>query len=187
MVGSHLSLFRIKAYIFIFSMIIWVFFFLISVSTLFYGRSVINLITIILSMSLCLSILFFLKRGTVLALIWLLVYLGGIMVCFVYILFIVYSRNLLISSSFQTVHVCARINLLILVIKLFLLIDKSSFNTNFWSNVSLDVMTFSEAYLQLASLSSSRFLFLSFILTIRVVQILSILQLKAKAQNVYLI
>ena len=69
-------------------MIILILFALLSCSGRVWNISAINLILFIIGISLCVSLAFYCKFGSILALIWVLVYLGGIIVCFVYVLFI---------------------------------------------------------------------------------------------------
>ena len=151
--------------------------------------SSINLVIIIINIRLCVSLIFYWKFGSILALIWVLVYLGGIMVCFVYILFITstdggISQSLIGSSELSTS----------VVVVLFITVVWKAFLVSSWKLYNLQVVIwnsriilFSETYFQVISQSPLFFFISAFILFYGLLQVLSILKMKNKTRSYYLL
>jgi len=148
-----------------------------------------NLIKIIISISLCISMLFYRKFGSVLALIWILVYLGGMMVCFVYVLFIISSD---IDISQKIGRPTSIGSMLFALFPFFILLKGSiikswNLHTLQYVNWRSTVMLFREIYSQIISQSPLFFLISSMVLLFALLQVLSMLNLKNKTRVQYLL
>ena len=146
--------------------------------------SITNLVIIIIGIRVCVSLLFYGKFGSILALIWVLVYLGGIIVCFIYISFITLSDNN-ISQSFRR---ASENNRLLILIFFFIVVCKTvSVRSGNFGNFHLDswsssVILFNETYSQIVSQSPFFFLISAIILLYGLMQVLSIFMLKTKVR-----
>jgi len=144
--------------------------------------STINLVLIIICMRLCVSYIYYRKFGSLLALIWILVYLGGMMVCFVYILFITFADKEYCQRMGQSIE---SDNLLAYF--LFTSIAWKAFLINSWNLYLLyfvrwsgSMKIYTEVYSQIICLSPFFFLLSACILLYGLLQILSILNMKNK-------
>ena len=151
--------------------------------------SSINLVIIIINIRLCVSLIFYCKFGSILALIWVLVYLGGIIVCFVYILFITSTDG----GISQRLIGSTKLNSLVVVI-LFVTVAWKAFLINSWNLYKLQLVNWnssiilsSEIYFQIISQSPLFFFISAFILLYGLLQVLSMLKLKNKTRSYYLL
>jgi len=151
--------------------------------------STINLVITIINIRLCVSLVFYWKFGSILALIWVLVYLGGMMVCFVYILFITSTDGGISQRLRRSTELSSSV-----VVLLFITVAWKAFLINSWNlyklqfvNWSNSVILSGEIYSQIISQSPLFFFISTFILLYGLLQVLSILNLKNKVRSYYLL
>jgi len=131
------------------------------------------------------SLILYWKFNSILALLWIIVYLGGMMVCFVYILFIAHSED----PQFYKSHVNSWKGLqglnIILIFRMILTLKGISTRRgeNFdWISPMVDIklIVHTESYCQIVSQTSSFFLLLVFIVLYNLLQVIRILRFKSK-------
>lgn len=147
--------------------------------------STVNLVLNIISMRLCVSLIFYWKFGSILALIWVLVYLGGMMVCFVYILFITYSdshisKKLIKSNELYSLPTVTLFTMILL--KSILIICWGIYKPQL-VNWTSSAITFRETYTQISSQSPFFFFRSAIVLLYGLMQILFILNMKNKTRS----
>ena len=149
----------------------------------------INLVIIIINIRLCVALIFYWKFGSILALIWVLVYLGGIIVCFVYILFITSSDggNSQKFSKFTKLNNYIVVFLLITIAWKALLVKSWNLYSLQFVNWRSGIISSSEIYSQIVSQSPVFFFISAVILLYGLLQVLSMLNLKNKTRSYYLL
>ena len=152
--------------------------------------TIIFLVIVIIIMRLCVSLIFYRKFRTLLALIWILVYLGGMMVCFVYVSFLTTTdRNIpkgLKKPTELNSHLVPILLFPIIVCK-FLISESLNLYRLHFVKMGGGIMVFSERYSQIISLSPLFFFMIAFILLCGLLQVLSMLNIKNKASSYYLL
>ena len=147
------------------------------------------LVKIIIGMRLCISLFFYCKFGSVLALMWVLVYLGGMMVCFVYVLFIISSDSKLHQKTggpTTTGRFAVVFSLSILALKV-LRIKSWNLHALHFIRWRSNTILFREMYSQIISQSLIFFFISSIILLYALLQVLSMLNLKNKPRSHHLL
>lgn len=149
------------------------------------NMSIINLILLIISISLCISLIFYWKYGSIFALLWVLLYLGGMMVCFVYFLFVMVSAEK--SPQSPMVSNWFRSSWKIVIFTIFIrkvLITKPwklyGFQVTPWGS---SLILSSEVYGQIVSQATSFFFVSILLLLYGLLQILSMLNIKRKSRS----
>ena len=170
-------------------MIILILFALLSCSGRVWNISAINLIMFIIGISLCVSLAFYCKFGTILALIWVLVYLGGIIVCFVYVLFINFNTvgNPQRNEGFTRLYgVVVFIFFIVIYGKIFLfrIGELHKLQLVIWGG---RIVVSNEIYSQIISQSPIFFIVSAIILLYGLIQVLSMLNLKNKTRSFHLL
>ena len=172
-------------------MINWRLFFTLSCLFRFQGLRIISMVLIIIVIRLIIASVAYWKFRTLLALLWILIYLGGIMVVFVYVLFTVdeeassrplggeFSCSGLVVTWFiiSTIIFCLKMTL-----------GRFDKPLAFENISSTYLITYSERYLQIVAQSPIFFFSLSIsIILFALIQILSMINLKGTFRRSYLL
>ena len=140
-----------------------------------------SLVMSIICIRLCVALIIYWKLGSIFAIMWILVYLGGMMVCLVYIIFISSSN----SPAWVKTNVKSHgIGIFFFVAGCKILIIKSWYLLGLHFSIygSCQILS-NETYGQIISQSPLFFVLSAFILVYVLLQVLSILNLKNKFRS----
>ena len=140
-----------------------------------------SLVISIICIRLCVALIIYWKLGSIFAIMWILVYLGGMMVCLVYIIFISSSN----SPAWVKINVKSHgIGIFFFVAGCKILIINSRYLQGLHFSVygSCQILS-NETYGQIISQSPLFFVLSAFILVYVLLQVLSILNLKIKFRS----
>jgi len=151
--------------------------------------TIIFLVIVIIIIRLCVAFICYRKFSSILALIWVLGYLGGIIVCFVYVSFLTTTdRNIpkKIRKPTELNSYLVVFLFILMVCKVIIIKSSNLYELQFvrWRASSI---IFRETYSQIISQSPLFFFITAFILLYGLLQVLSMLNMKNKASSYYLL